>query len=181
MPQTAIRQVAVDHVLRTDDMVAIIAGLMRAPVEEAAVAANDRPPRGIAEEGTDALDSGELPGPPSPFTCLECGGTLWELRDGELVRFQCHVGHAFNGDSLVAAQSDALEGALWTALRALEESAALRRRMADHARTRGMSAIAEAYEEHAQDSETRARVVRRVLVTDAAERASEVPAAKSDT
>lgn len=82
---------------------------------------------------------------------------------------QCHVGHAFSGDGLVLAQSDGLEAALWTALRALEESSALRRRMAAHARDRGMIAIAEAYESHAQESETRATAVRRILVTDGAD------------
>jgi len=166
MPESAIRQVAVDHVLRADDMAAVITGLVRTEVEEDIMTANDEPPRDIAEAGTDALDSGILPKHPSPFTCPECGGALWELKDGDLVRFQCHVGHAFSAESLVAAQSDGLEGALWTALRALEESSALRKRMADHARRHGMSAIAEAYEEHAQQSEDRAKIVRRILVTD---------------
>ena len=86
---------------------------------------------------------------PVAVTCPECGGALWELRDGALVRFQCHVGHAFNGESLVAAQSESLEAALWTALRALEESSSLRQRMAHHARGRGMSAIAATYAQEA--------------------------------
>lgn len=76
------------------------------------------------------------------------------------------VGHGFNGESLVAAQADGLEAALWTALRTLEESSVLRRRMARRARERGMSAIASAYEEHAQDTEARAQLVRSILVTD---------------
>jgi two-component system chemotaxis response regulator CheB len=165
MPESAIRQLEIDHVLRADDMAAVVSGLVGPGVDEATMTQHsDADKRDPAEEGTDALDSGALPGPPSPFTCPDCGGVLWELRDGEVVRFQCHVGHGFNGDSLVAAQSENLEAALWTALRALEESSALRRRMAIHARQRGMSAIAESYEEHAHESEVRADLVRRVLV-----------------
>ena len=91
---------------------------------------------------------------------------MWEFRDVDLVRFQCHVGHAFSGESLVTAQSEALEAALWTALRALEESTALRRRMATRARERGMTAIAEAYEEHAHDSAARSAVIKQVLIND---------------
>ena len=105
-------------------------------------------------------------GPPSVFTCPECGGSLWELREGELLRYQCHVGHRFSGESLIDANSDGLEAALWTALRALQESSALRRRMAKHARNRGMSAIAESYEQHARESDARAMAVRRILVAD---------------
>jgi two-component system, chemotaxis family, protein-glutamate methylesterase/glutaminase len=173
MPENAIKQVQIDHVLRAEDMAAVIAGLVRKPITEEVVTAN-RNRRDAAEEGTDALDSHILPGPPSPFTCPECGGSLWELREGELVRFQCHVGHAYSGESLVLAQSDGLEAALWTALRALEESSALRRRMAAHARERGMTAIADAYEDHAEESETRADSVRRILVTNDVADRSEV-------
>ena len=168
MPESAIQQIDIDHVLRVDDMPAVISGLVRQPIAEDVVTANGRPRRDPAEAGTDALDSHELPGPPSPFTCPDCGGVLWELREGELVRFQCHVGHAFSGDGLAHAQSDGLDAALWTALRALEESSALRRRMAVHARERGMNVIADSYEAHAMESEMRAKAVRRILITNTA-------------
>jgi two-component system chemotaxis response regulator CheB len=181
MPESAIRHVAIDHVLRADDMAAVISGLVRMPAGEETMTADHDAPRDRAEEGTDALDSNLLPGPPSPFTCPECGGSLWELRDGKIVRFQCHVGHAYNGDSLVAAQSEGLEGALWTALRALEESSSLRRRMAVHARERGMSAIADAYEVQALESEARAGVIRRGLVTDATADPIAVPSPEPET
>jgi two-component system chemotaxis response regulator CheB len=167
MPESAIQQIEIDHVLRVDDIAAVITGLVRKPIAEDVVTANGKSPRDPAERGTDALDTHDLPGPPSPFTCPDCGGALWELREGQLVRYQCHVGHAFSGDGLVLAQSDGLEAALWTALRALEESSALRRRMAAHARERKMTLIADAYEAHAQESEMRAKAVRRILVSDA--------------
>jgi two-component system chemotaxis response regulator CheB len=169
MPESAIQQIEIDHVLHADDIVAVISGLVRKPIAEDVVTANGKSPRDPAEQGTDALDTHNLPGPPSPFTCPDCGGALWELRDGQMVRYQCHVGHAFSGDALVLAQSDGLEGALWTALRALEESSTLHRRMAAHARERGMTLIADAYEAHAHESEIRAKAVRRILVSDAAD------------
>jgi hypothetical protein len=58
--------------------------------------------------------------------------------------------------------------------RALEESSSLRRRMAAHARERGMSAIADAYDAHARESETRVKAVRGILVNDAAGRRLQV-------
>jgi two-component system chemotaxis response regulator CheB len=72
-------------------------------------------------------------GNPSGFACPECGGALWELTEGELLRFRCRVGHAFSSDTLLAEQSDSVEEALWMALRALEENAALPRRLAGRA------------------------------------------------
>jgi two-component system chemotaxis response regulator CheB len=166
MPTTAIRHVAIDHVLRVEDMASILSGLIATPIERNMVTGGDETRQDSAEEGAYGLEPGGMPGPPSVFTCPECGGTLWEIDQGDLICYRCHVGHAYNGNSLVAAKSDDLEAALWTALRTLEENATLRRRMANHARERGMTAIAESYEEHAAETEERARLVRRILVTD---------------
>jgi two-component system, chemotaxis family, protein-glutamate methylesterase/glutaminase len=68
---------------------------------------------------------------PSVFACPECHGVLWELRDGDLVRFRCRVGHSYGTESLATELSGASEAALWAAMRALEEKAAMQRRIAD--------------------------------------------------
>ena len=69
-------------------------------------------------------------GPASGFTCPECSGALWELREGELVRYRCRVGHSYSEDAMIAAQGSAVEAALWTALEVLEERSELLRRIA---------------------------------------------------
>ena len=68
-------------------------------------------------------------GPASGFTCPECSGALWELREGELVRYRCRVGHSYSEDAMVDAQGTAVEAALWTALEVLEERSELLRRL----------------------------------------------------
>jgi two-component system chemotaxis response regulator CheB len=167
MPESAIRQVAVDHVVRAEDIPPLIAGLTATSfAEEDVVTSRRRPSRDSAEVGTEALERLDLMAPPSPFTCPECGGALWELKDGDLERYQCHVGHGYSSESLVAAQADALEAALWTALRALEEGVALRRRLAARAEEHGMPVIAASYHEQASENQDRASVIRRALVSD---------------
>ena len=50
----------------------------------------------------------------SVFTCPECGGALWQVDETGLIRFRCHVGHAYNGESLLAEQTEAsYNGASW--------------------------------------------------------------------
>src|SRR5215471_11288025 len=44
----------------------------------------------------------ESEGEPSVFACPECHGVLWELKDHEMVRFRCRVGHSFGPESLSA-------------------------------------------------------------------------------
>jgi two-component system chemotaxis response regulator CheB len=78
-----------------------------------------------------ALQSNDRPGRPSVFTCPECHDTLWEAEEKDILRFCCRVGHAYSSDSMLAAQTDSVDRALWAALRALEERAALNRKMSD--------------------------------------------------
>ncbi|GAB3018001.1 chemotaxis protein CheB [Spirosoma pulveris] len=44
------------------------------------------------------LDMGDL----SPFTCPECAGVLVRFREGKLIRYRCHTGHAYTAGALLA-------------------------------------------------------------------------------
>ena len=118
MPASAIENVRVDYVLPLDQLGPLLARLAREPVPAEQGAAfmsrnNGAEQPDVAEVGTDALKSGDLSMPPSRFTCPECGGALWELENGRLLRYRCHVGHGYTADSLMAAQAEKLEDALW--------------------------------------------------------------------
>jgi two-component system chemotaxis response regulator CheB len=89
---------------------------------------------------------------------------LWEIDDaGEFTRFRCRVGHAFSPESMVSAQSDVLEEALWTAVKTLEETVRLSHRLAATERQRGHEWMAVRFEEKEQEAAARADVIRRVL------------------
>jgi two-component system chemotaxis response regulator CheB len=81
-------------------------------------------------QSTDRGDEGPQPGLLTAITCPECGGALWEHDEGGLLRYRCHVGHAYSADSLEVSHSQSLEGSLWAALRSLQERAELFRRLA---------------------------------------------------
>ena len=105
------------------------------------------------------FDEGE--GKPSVFACPECHGVLWELRDGDLVRFRCRVGHSYGTESLVSELSGASEAALWAAMRALEEKAAMHRRIADSLSTDRKSSSRLRDQSIADD--TNARIIRDMI------------------
>jgi two-component system chemotaxis response regulator CheB len=116
----------------------------------------------------------------APFGCPDCGGTLWELREGDLVRFRCRVGHAWTSDALLASQSETLDAAFWTALRALEESSALSRQLSARARRRGNDRLADRFADNAELAMRRAATIRDVLLEETkqrAEQAERAPAA----
>jgi two-component system, chemotaxis family, protein-glutamate methylesterase/glutaminase len=125
-------------------------------------AAIDRPVPQVDERARSALESSVVDQPDrsddnpragtiTALTCPECGGALWEHDEEGLLRFKCHVGHAYSNDSLETSQSESLEGALWAALRSLQERADLFERLARRggARSQRMLDKAEAARRHA--------------------------------
>ncbi len=110
-------------------------------------------------------DEREHPGDPSPYACPDCGGVLWELQDREVLRFRCRVGHAYTSETLTAGQSTAVERALWSALRALEEQAAVKRRLAERSRRLGHSSTAEKFDASARQLDGQAQSVRDLVLT----------------
>jgi two-component system, chemotaxis family, protein-glutamate methylesterase/glutaminase len=168
MPQSAIENVDdIDHILPLSDIPAILVNLVNTPVE---VASNNPVPSAmefesdIAEMSMETINNEDKPGKPSPFACPDCGGTLWDLSQGDLLRFRCRTGHAFSSETLLAKQSDALEEALWVALRALEEKASLARRMANRMSDRNQVLSAKRLENEAQDAQERATIIRDALL-----------------
>jgi two-component system chemotaxis response regulator CheB len=86
-------------------------------------------------------------GAPSGYTCPDCNGSLISITEGH---FRCQVGHAWTADALLAARDHEVEGALWVALRSLQEKARLARKMA---RKAGAGPLSEHYTTLADESE----------------------------
>jgi two-component system chemotaxis response regulator CheB len=163
MPSSAIRHVKVDHVIPAGEMGSLIARLTGGN----SARANRR--RLHAKGHRAAERSAKLePERPSGIACPECGGVLREEHEGDIESFRCHVGHGFTTDALNSEHTRRVEAALWTALRSLEESVELRRRLAESARTRRLDAIASGFDRVRRDAERRADVIRRVLLEPAA-------------
>lgn len=167
MPCSAIENVDVDHILRVSDITPVLVNLAYEPVSgEAGVSSDMKMESDMAELELGAMQSSNRPGKPSPFACPECAGVLWELDEGRVLRFRCRTGHAYSVGTLLAEQSEAQEAALWSALRALEEKAALIERMAIQARDRNQPFSAKHFEKQAQDLRQRAILVRQIILKD---------------
>jgi len=173
MPENAIYNNSIDHVVPAAE----IAPLLRRLVEEEIsieggpepVSADLRKEVEITKqqlESAEMVENVDQIGELSMFTCPECQGSLWEIKDGDLLRYRCHVGHAYSAASLDAEQSEKLEAALWSAMRALEERGALARRLARQARRREQSALAEKYEARAREADEHVANLRRALLSD---------------
>ena len=169
MPASALAHVHVDYVLPVAAIGPQLVELVHTPInEKGAASMNDSEMEkevSVVESDSSlaTMASSEHPGTPSPFSCPECGGVLWEIQDDELLRFRCRVGHAYSRDSVLAAQTEEVERALWIALKILEEQASLSNRLAIHAQKRGQDALAHRFEEKLHNAQQQAAVIQRVL------------------
>ena len=166
MPQSALDIVSVDYVATIEEISQLLQQLVIVEVSSngAGQAHVLKKETEFAELDMHAIEDENRPGVPSPFGCPECGGVLWELKEKEMLRFRCRVGHAYTADSLTVEQSVGVEGALWAAMRALEEGASLARRMAEKAARGNHPHLEGRYRDRAQAKKDQAEILRKLIV-----------------
>src|SRR5262249_6379320 len=101
----------------------------------------------------------------SPFVCPACQGALWEVDSGGIPHYRCHVGHSFSSGSLNITQGEAVEQALYGALRALEEKARMLRRLSERLQHTPETTTVRSFLEKAQTAEDSARTIQKLLAS----------------
>lgn len=187
MPGGALAYATPHYILRTQDIAPNLVKLVHADKDETVMSTiNPNPENSKKEAGrvtggppdanreTVYSDQGE--GNPSVFACPECGGVLWELKDKDLIRFRCRVGHSYSLQSLAREMPQSSETALWAAMRALEEKAAMQRRVADGL---GENRTAQRLRDQSVADDANARVIRDMIFRGDAELEGEAQDTKS--
>ena len=169
MPLNALQNVDVDYKLPVSEIGPLLERLTReeAPPEvllpalerermyaEVAIARETDP----RVEGV--MQYGEL----SPFTCPECHGVLTLFREGRILRFRCHTGHALSSGTLLESSTQQVEERLMDALRALDETIMLLDQLGEEYARQGDSAAAEQAFNRARDAYERSRAVREAAI-----------------
>lgn len=122
MPHSVIANVGADHCLPIAGMGALLCDLVTRELPDTGPVPDDILIEAkIAQRVLSDLPSVEALGDQVPFNCPDCGGVLWEMAEGDLLRYRCHTGHAFTSSVLLAQQTVKIEETLWVALRMFEE------------------------------------------------------------
>jgi two-component system chemotaxis response regulator CheB len=163
MPKSALASVDVDHCVALEE----IGPLLTRVVGRPAPAAPPEPPGALVREvainrGNATMEMLEGVATPSPLTCPECGGGLWEMNETRPPRYRCHTGHAYGALSLGQSQKESTEQSLWATIRGLREREMLLRRMAGIAEGTGDLAQARAGHAQAERLEGQIRVLQAV-------------------
>jgi two-component system, chemotaxis family, protein-glutamate methylesterase/glutaminase len=130
MPRTAIEAGVVDHQVAAGEVGSLLMRLADRPIEQPSMkhdASMDLENR-IAPARRFSPDfNTEDSGAPSGYTCPDCNSSLIDVSEGN---YRCHVGHAWTADALLETRDSEVDGALWVAMRSLQEKAKLSRRLA---------------------------------------------------
>jgi two-component system chemotaxis response regulator CheB len=154
MPLNAMRHLAVDHCLPLIGIAALLSKIASGESASDAVSSQD-----MKQARNDLVDGPELMKSPPPnetqisLSCPECNGSLYEQKAGEMAHFRCHIGHSFSPESLSEAHKEALERALWTAVRTLNERVTMHRQFFRRERNASEDALFRRFEESVKSAE----------------------------
>lgn len=167
MPENAIRQVNVDHIIAVSQIADLLVHLANETLpEKAEIMEDEQTKREIeiaAEENAlkkSVMSFGEL----TPFTCPECHGVLSRLQNENIVRYRCHTGHAYSVDALMAALTEKIEDYLYNAIRGIDESIFLLNHLGDHYAEANEPRLASLYFKKAKQAAERSDLVRKAAI-----------------
>jgi two-component system chemotaxis response regulator CheB len=121
MPVNVINNVPVDHRVLTQDMGYIIADVLSKPASNLPIPEDIKIESEITERMASNITEMEKIGTHSNFTCPDCGGNLWKIKNESQGRYRCHTGHVYTDDVLLEKQNEQMEESLWISIRMLEE------------------------------------------------------------
>jgi two-component system, chemotaxis family, protein-glutamate methylesterase/glutaminase len=165
MPLSALDNVDVDYKLPVREMGALLDRITREPAAPERVIPGEERDKmeaelKIAREADSRVENILQYGQLSPFTCPECHGVLSAFREGKLVRYRCHTGHALSAATLLESNTEQVEQRLMDAMRALDEIVMLLNQLGAQYASQGNTAAAEQCFNRARDAYERSRPIR---------------------
>jgi two-component system chemotaxis response regulator CheB len=167
MPRSALQHVDIDACLPLEALADRLCALVAASPPEQTMPspfskAVETQARFDLRQKTDIAELEKI-AVPSGFSCPECQGSLWEIKDTHPVHYRCHTGHSYTTQGLLNMQGVTIEEAVWTAIRALHEKQMLLRRLARNANRAAPKSAAEEHMATAAMLERHSETLRRMI------------------
>ncbi|MFN6964373.1 MAG: chemotaxis protein CheB [Pyrinomonadaceae bacterium] len=172
MPESAIREVRVDHIVPLARIAELIVELSAQEADGEAAAVRARDDVRHARTALEIQVAGEQHpfelgvsnwGELSPIACPECRGVLSRISEDGRPRFRCHTGHAYSADSLLAVVTENIEKSLWEAVRGIDESVMLLDHLGDHFAEINQPSLAARFFRKSKEAARRNDLIRQVV------------------
>lgn len=168
MPENALAAVGADYCVPVSEMGLLLVSLSAEPAtepKEVNMEENKKTSLEVRIARQEEVPEEEILqlGVFTPYACPECHGVLSAIREGNIVRYRCHTGHAYSADSLLTSITENIEDTLWSAIRGVEESVILLNNLGDYYADKNQPKLAALYFKKASEAESRARLVRQAV------------------
>lgn len=122
MPQSVLNNITVDYRAPLQDIPEIIKKVMGEPLPTEIPVPNELQIEAtITENMMSDINQLKQIASHSDFTCPECGGGLWAIKNDPTHRYRCHTGHVYTEKLLQDLQDVKIEESIWVCIRMLEE------------------------------------------------------------
>lgn len=170
MPFNALARLTPDHLTPLAGLPSLLCDLVRQPAGPwVPVPTGLRYEVEVARTGQAGISEMDRLGQRSTLTCPDCGGLMWELDEKDVLRYRCHVGHAYTAGMMRLGLEASLRHALGSALRALDEQVALTEKLRHEAAERGHQRVSAHWAQRKAETEREAGIIRAAI-----ERADEI-------
>jgi two-component system chemotaxis response regulator CheB len=145
MPLNACSHVNVDYVVPASKIGALLSRL--AGEQASGGTANFN-----SQNQNEMINQDVKSGEGTSYSCPECSGPLLRIKEEDLIRFRCRLGHAYGPETLRFAQSETAEALLWSALQSVAGRAEFEDELQRLARVRQDESRAQKHKELATKS-----------------------------
>lgn len=148
MPRSVLNKIQVDYQAKLKDIPEIIKKIITDPLPpETTVPQGIRIEAELTEQMMTDINDIKKIADHSDFTCPDCGGGLWAVKNDPLHRYRCHTGHVYTQNRLHDLQDKNIEESVWVSIRMLEEKENLLLLMAKRENADGEMVLSSFHEE----------------------------------
>ncbi len=161
MPEAALAKSKPDHVVKLAVMPALLSELVAKPQGKLMTPKPEvKYEVDLARGKTGSTKEMDRISQRSLLACPDCHGVMWEIKEGELLRYRCHVGRAYTAELMSLALDESLQRAVASGLRALDERIALAQSLQREAENNGHRRVAESWGERLAECQREAQILR---------------------
>ncbi len=152
MPRSVLNKIKIDHMASLNKIPSIINEIINRPLPpEIPVPREIRIEAELTEKMMTDINEIKKIADHTDFTCPDCGGGLWAIKNDPVHRYRCHTGHVYTEHRLHDLQDGNIEESLWVAIRMLEEKENLVLLMAKRENDEGETEISSYYDNRIAD------------------------------
>ncbi|MGB3221873.1 MAG: chemotaxis protein CheB [Desulforhopalus sp.] len=166
LPRNAIRFMEIDHILPLKEIAAQLIDTVHQPVGDAVEVPEEiMTDIKVSEHTVPGLERMKNIGTITPFTCPDCGGTMWDAKNEPAGRLVCHTGHSFTMDSFLKGQAEVIEDSLWAAIRFFDERIKILENMAEKENQKKYLQSTESYRKKIKELKYHMHILRDFIVS----------------